>query len=149
MLDASHALIGASIAKLIPNPYLGFPLSFLSHIVADYIPHWDYGGRNTKRPKLKLIALALTDVFVGFSLGYLIFSSSVPNWYLFSMMLTAQLPDWLESPYHIFDWRFAPFSYIKRFQSIHHNKLDFPWGLATQILVVTILVTLALRTLPI
>ncbi|MBU1085032.1 MAG: hypothetical protein ABIJ43_05980 [Candidatus Beckwithbacteria bacterium] len=140
MLDASHAIIGASIAKLIPNPYLGFPLSLLSHFLADLCPHWDYGGRSIKRPKLKLIILALSDALIGFSLGYLIFSSTVPTWYLLSMMFTAQLPDWLEAPYHIFNFNFPPFSSIKKLQSKLHSKMDFPWGLVTQITIALIFV---------
>lgn len=145
MLDASHALIGASLAKLIPNPFIGYPLSLISHVIADYIPHWDFGGRETKHSKLILIALSLADAFIGFSLGYLIFKSSVNPTYLLTMMFTAQLPDWLEAPYHVFEWRFFPFSNIKSFQSFHHKKLNLPWGLVIQILIVITLVTLALR----
>ena len=145
MLDASHALIGASIAKLIPNPYLGYSLSFLSHILADYFPHWDLNTRKVKRPKLFLISFSLFDAFLGFLAGWLLFSSSVEPIYLFSMMFMAQLPDWLESPYHVFNWKFWPFSYIKHFQSVHHNKLNLPWGLILQILAVAIIVTLALH----
>lgn len=145
MLDASHALIGASLAKLIPNPYLGYPLSFLSHILADYFPHWDLSTRKTKRSKLALISLSLTDATIGFTLGWLLFKSSVKPTYLFSMMFTSQLLDWFEAPYHVFDWHFFPFSNIKRFQSAHHNKLNLPWGLILQILIVGIIVTLALR----
>ena len=54
MLDASHALIGASLAKLIPNPYIGYPLSLVSHVAADYFPHWDFSTRKVKRSKLKI-----------------------------------------------------------------------------------------------
>lgn len=145
MLDSSHALIGASIAKLVPNPYLGLPLSLLSHVLADYVPHWDFNTRKVKRSKLTLIALSLTDAFIGFSLGYLLFKSSVNPVYLFTMMFTAQLPDWLEAPYHVFDWKFFPFNYIKHFQSVHHHKLDLPWGLIIQILVTAFLAILSLR----
>ena len=145
MLDASHALIGASIARLVPNPYLGYPLSFLSHILADYTPHWDLSTRKTKRSKLALISLSLFDASIGFTLGWLLFSSSVNPTYLFSMMFTAQLLDWLEAPYHVFDWRFFPFAYIKNFQSVHHQKLGLPWGLIIQLFTVITLVTLALR----
>jgi hypothetical protein len=146
MLNFSHSLIGASIAKLVPNPYIGLPLSLLSHVLGDYVPHWDFNTRESKRPKLALIALSLTDAFIGFSLGYLIFRSSVNPTYLFAMMFTAQLPDWLEAPYHVFDWKFFPFSYIKHFQSVHHNKLNLPWGLIIQILVTTLVVILSLHT---
>jgi hypothetical protein len=146
MLNSSHALIGASIAKLIPNPYLGLPLSLLSHVLADYVPHWDFNTRKVKRSKLVLIALSLTDAFIGFSLGYFLFKTHVNPTYLLIMIFTAQLPDWLEAPYHVFDWRFSPFTNIKHFQSVHHNKLSLPWGLIIQILVATFMVILSLRT---
>ncbi len=143
MLDVSHALIGASIAKLIPNPYLGYPLSLLTHILADRTPHWDFNTRKVKRTKLTIIILSLSDAFIGFYLGFLLFKSSVNPVYLFSMMFVAQLPDWLEAPFHIFNWKFFPFSAIKRFQSTHHQKLDLPWGLVTQIAVVLLIILLA------
>lgn len=145
MLNSSHALIGASIAKLIPNPYFGLPLSLLSHVLADYVPHWDFNTRKVKRSKLVLITLSLTDAFIGFSLGYFFFKSHIDLTYLFIMMFTAQLPDWLEAPYHVFDWRFFPFTNIKHFQSVHHNKLGLPWGLIIQILVAAFMVILSLR----
>lgn len=144
MLDSSHALIGASIAKLVPNPYLGIPLSLLSHVLGDYVPHWDFNTRKVKRSKLTLIALSLTDAFIGFFLGYLLFKSSVDPIYLFIMMFTAQLPDWLEAPYHVFDWRFFPFTQIKHFQSVHHNKLSFPLGLIIPVLLTIFVVILSL-----
>lgn len=135
MLDASHAIIGASLSKLIPNPYIGFPVSLASHFLADLCPHWDFMTRKTKRSKLTIIVISLTDAFIGFTLGYLIFKSTVPLWYLFSMMLTAQLPDWLEAPYHVFNFNFPPFSSIKKLQSKLHSKMDFPMGLITQVVV--------------
>jgi len=144
MLDASHALIGASLAKLAPNPYLGLPLAFLSHILTDLIPHWDLHTRKTNRPKIKTITYSLTDAFIGYLVGYLLFSDSVPLLYLASMMFIAQLPDWLEAPYHVFDWHFPPFSSIKKLQSrLHfHSKLGLPWGLIIQISTVLFIVLL-------
>ena len=142
MLSASHAVIGASLAKLIPNPYFGFPLSLVSHFLGDLFPHWDFRTRKTKHSKLTTITLSLSDAFVGYAIGYLIFPS-IPLWYLFSMMFVAQLPDWLESPYHIFDWNFPPFSSIKKLQSKLHYKLDLPWGLILQILAVALITFLA------
>ena len=143
MLDASHALIGASIAKLVPNPYIGLPLNLILHFFFDITPHWDLRTRKTKRSKLNIIALSLTDAFIGFSIGYLLFNQTIPLPYLFASMFIAQFPDWLEAPYHIFEWNFFPFSSIKKLQSKLHNKLDLPWGLVIQILIVLFFIFLA------
>lgn len=145
MLDASHALIGASIAKLIPNPYLGIPINLCLHFLADLFPHWDLRTRKAQRSHLKTIVVSLSDAFIGYLLGYLIFAPTVPIPYLLMMMFVSQLPDWLEAPYLIFDWNFPPFSSIKHLQSRLHHKLDLPWGLVSQILVVIAFIFLAFR----
>jgi hypothetical protein len=139
MLAASHALIGASIAQIIPNPYLGLPLSLLSHFLGDLIPHWDFRTRKVKRKKLTTITVSLTDAAIGFGLGLIFFGSQIPLKYLVAMMFAAQLPDWIEAPFHILEWNFPPFSSIKKLQSRLHNKKDLPWGLALQLLVVVAL----------
>jgi hypothetical protein len=145
MLNASHAIIGASIAKLFPNPYLGLPLSLASHFLGDFSPHWDLNTRHhQQRTKLQIISLSLSDAFIGYALGYLLFSPHVSFWYLFLMMFTAQLPDWLEAPYHILNWHFPPFSAIKQLQSKIHTKLDWPWGLLTQVVIVVAFAAFAL-----
>jgi hypothetical protein len=142
MLDASHALIGASLAKLIPNPYLGLPLSLISHFLTDLIPHWDLHTRSEPRPKTQLIMFSLCDAGLGYLLGYLLFPQ-VSFYYLMSMMFVAQLPDWLEAPFHVFHWHFPPFSSIKKLQSRLHCKLGLPWGLITQVLTILAFVFLA------
>ena len=136
MLDASHALIGASLAKLIPNPALALPLNLGLHVLGDLVPHWDLRTRHVKRSKLATITLSLADAGTGYLLGWWLFRDSVPLPYLALMMFTSQLPDWLEAPYHIFDWNFPPFSSIKKLQSRLHHKLDLPWGLVWQTLIV-------------
>lgn len=42
MLYTPHFLAGAAIVKLVPNPYIGIPLAFLSHFVLDLTPHNDF-----------------------------------------------------------------------------------------------------------
>ncbi|MFH0943173.1 MAG: hypothetical protein V1810_03295 [Candidatus Beckwithbacteria bacterium] len=143
MLAASHALIGAAIATTVPDPWLGFPLAILSHFLIDLFPHWDAHTRHTNRTKPVIIVISLTDAFIGFFLGWLIFSSSVNQSYLFTMMFISQLPDWIEAPYHVFDWHFFPFSSIKNLQSRLHFKLNWPWGLYSQVILVIIIVLLA------
>lgn len=144
MLDASHALIGASLAKLIPNPYLALPLNLGLHFAGDLVPHWDFRTRHVVRSKLATIVISLSDAGVGYFFGWLLFRDLVPLPYLALMMFTAQLPDWLEAPYHIFDWNFPPFSSIKKLQSRLHHKLDLPWGLVWQTLIVVAFLLISL-----
>jgi hypothetical protein len=133
MLAASHALTGAAIAAASPNPITGIFLALLSHPLLDLIPHWDLNSRDNGKKPLDLLLFCSTDVAVGFSLGFLIFGQKVLPGILLITMLAAQLPDWLEAPYHLFHWRFPPFSTVKNIQHQLHSKLDLPWGLLTQI----------------
>ncbi len=144
MLDASHAVIGASLAKLVPNPVLGLPLALVLHFAGDLVPHWDFRTRHVKRSKLQTIALSLGDAGVGYALGWWLFRGVVPLPYLALMMFVSQLPDWIEAPYHIFEWNFPPFSSIKKLQSRLHRKLDLPWGLVWQTLIVVFFVVISL-----
>lgn len=45
MLYTPHFLTGAAIVKLVPNPLIGLPLAFLSHILLDLTPHNDFDIR--------------------------------------------------------------------------------------------------------
>lgn len=40
MLITPHALTGAAITVLVPNPLVSVPLAIGSHFVLDMIPHW-------------------------------------------------------------------------------------------------------------
>lgn len=143
MLAFSHALAGAAIAASAPHPTVGYFIAILSHPVLDLIPHWDFNTRNGHRTRPQTIAISLADACLGFGLGWLFFSHQVPLPTLAATMFLAQLPDWLESPYHIFYWRFPPFTWVKQFQHHLHWKLELPWGLYTQLtfLVVIVLLT--------
>src|SRR3989344_5320144 len=133
MLAASHAIAGAIIATHAPTPVTGFIIALLSHPILDFVPHWDFNTRYGKRSKFKTIAISLFDASLGIIPGMLLFPQ-VPLLILLPTMLFAQGPDWLEAPYHVFDWHFPPFSTIKRLQHLWHNKLGLPWGLVIQII---------------
>ena len=62
MTATAHALIGASLAVKITNPYIGLPLAIASHFVADMIPHWDAGTNHKKKSLMRLRAEAALDV---------------------------------------------------------------------------------------
>lgn len=40
MLTTPHAIAGATIGALLPDPLLAIPLAVASHFVLDSIPHW-------------------------------------------------------------------------------------------------------------
>lgn len=43
MTLGTHAVVGASLASLVPeHPLLAFLVGFISHFILDSIPHWDY-----------------------------------------------------------------------------------------------------------
>ena len=144
MLAVSHALIGASIAKLVPNPYLGLPLALASHFLGDLTPHWDMRTRKAKRSISQVVFLSLADAFIGYGLGFWLFYPQVGPIYLLAMMFAAQFPDWLEAPFHVFSWNFPPFSTIKLLQSQLHYKMDLPWGLVIQLLIAAAFVLISL-----
>ncbi len=140
MLAVSHALIGASLAKLIPNPIIGIPLSLISHFLGDLTPHWDMRTRKTTRSVKQEVFLSLADAFIGYGLGFWLFYPEVAPIYLLSMMFAAQFPDWLEAPIHVFSWNFPPFSTVKRLQSKLHYKMGLPWGLIIQLVIAFVFV---------
>ncbi len=143
MLALTHAIVGATIAKTSSSPTTGYLLAFLSHPVLDYIPHWDMRTRHTKRPLTHIILLSLADAAVGFTIGFLLFGSSVPFVQLTITMFAAQAMDWFEAPFTVLNWKFPPFSWIKAFQHKVHTKMGFPNGLWTQFILVFFLLLLS------
>jgi hypothetical protein len=144
MLAATHAIAGAALLKISPNPFSGYLLALLSHPILDFIPHWDMKTRHVIRPKKFIIFYSMVDASIGFFLGFLLFSNSIPPMQLALAMFLAQLPDWLEAPYSVLDFKFPPFSWIKSFQHRVHNKLAFPNGLLTQFILIFLLLLLSI-----
>ena len=143
MTATAHALIGASLAVKITNPLLGIPLAVISHFVADLIPHWDAGTNHQKKSMMRLRIEATFDVLLGFALVYLIFRNLVDPRYLFVMVIAAQLPDWLEAPSFMFNINIPPFSWLDWLGHKIQSRAQLPWGLITQIVVVSLVVFLA------
>ncbi len=136
MTATAHALIGASLAVKITSPQIGIPLAIISHFVADLIPHWDAGTNHRKKSLNRIKIEAAIDVLVGFALVFLIFRNLVDPVYLFVMVIAAQLPDWLEAPSWLFGFRVPPFSWLDWLGHKLQSRLQLPWGLVTQIVVV-------------
>ena len=144
MTATAHALIGASIAAKITNPYVGIPLAILSHFAADLVPHWDAGTNHKNKSPLRLKLEATLDVLLGFALVFLIFRNLVDPTYLFVMVISAQLPDWLEAPSWMFGFKITPFSWMDYLGHKLQSRLQLPWGLVTQVVTVGTMVIYAI-----
>lgn len=143
MTATTHALTGASLGSLIPNPFLALFLSLVSNFLLDLLPHWDVGTGWRQRRKFLTFIFAGIDVLVGFSLGFWLFGNQIDLPYLFLLMLTATLADWLEAPYLFLNWNFPPFSWFYQLQSKLHWRDGTFWGIVSQIVIVVPLVFLA------
>lgn len=145
MTATAHALIGASIASKITSPIIGIPLAIISHFVADLIPHWDAGTNHKQKSALRLKTEAALDVLLGFALVILFFNSQVANnpVYMFSMVIAAQLPDWIEAPAWAFNLKIPPFSWMKAIGHKLQTRMQLPWGLVTQVVIVGLLILYA------
>src|SRR3989344_49312 len=144
MTATAHALIGASIALKITNPLLGIPIAILSHFVADLITHWDAGTNHKTKSLTRLKIEAAADVILGFLLAFLIFWRLVPTEYLFIMIIAAQLPDWLEAPSWMFNIKVPPFTWLDWLGHKLQSRMQLPWGLVTQVVVVGLLIYYAI-----
>ncbi len=143
MTATAHALIGASIAAKITNPLLGIPIAIISHFAADLVPHWDAGTNHRQKSVNRLRAEAALDVLMGFALAFLIFRNLVDPVYLFVMIISAQLPDWLEAPSWMFNIKVPPFSWMDFLGHKLQTRMQLPWGLITQVVVVGMVVYFA------
>lgn len=144
MTATAHALIGASLAVKLTNPFIGIPIAILSHFLADLVPHWDAGTNRRKKTIQRLRMEAAADVLLGFGAAFLIFSTIVDPVYLFVMIIAAQLPDWLETPSSKFGIRIPPFTWVENLGHKLQSRKQLPWGLVTQVVIVGALILWAL-----
>jgi len=124
MTATAHALIGASIALKVTNPLLGIPIAILSHFIADLIPHWDAGTNHKKKSLTRLKMEAAADVLLGFLLAYLIFWKFV-------------------DPEYLFVFKVPPFSWLDWLGHKLQSRMQLPWGLVIQIVVVGLIIYFA------
>ena len=146
MTATAHALIGASLASITANPYIGIPAAIVSHFLADLIPHWDAGTNHKQKSAMKLKVEATFDVLLGFALVFLLFRTQTLNnpVYMFSMVIAAQLPDWLGAPAWALGLKIPPFTWIDWLSHQTQTRMQLPWGLVTQVVTVGLLIIFAL-----
>lgn len=148
MTATAHALIGASLATKIVNPVIGIPAAIASHFIADLIPHWDAGTNHRNKSRLRLKMEAVLDVLLGFALVLILFRTQTAQnpVYMLSMVISAQLPDWLAAPDYMFGLKVPPFSWMQKIGHETQTRMQLPWGLVTQVVTVGLLVYFAIGT---
>lgn len=146
MTATGHAIIGAIIAAKFQNPAIALPIALLSHLAADLTPHWDTATNAKKKTRERLNIDTFIDVTASFSIAYLIIYFLFPETnllYAFVIVLASQGFDWVTGPYYFWGWNFPPFNWVYNFQKIFDRRLDKPWGIINQVLVLLILILLA------
>lgn len=101
MTATNHALTGALIAAIVPNPFIGLPLAFVSHFVLDALPHFG------KHPKMHytskaFMLLVVIDALIAISL-LITLALLIPRdfWLIFAGGALAFSPDLMWFPGYV------------------------------------------------
>lgn len=147
MLYTPHAITGATIAYFIPNPFIAFILSLLSHFLFDVFPHSNPNPIKSKGIGNFIIILEiLFGTIVLFLYSYLLSGKFENSNYAMMIMIVcgfaANLPDILTGPYAMLrkNWFFS--DKIATFQSLIQNHITGVVGYPLQVLFVFLLVYL-------
>lgn len=162
MTLATHAVVGAAVASIVPDqPLLAFALAFASHFVVDAIPHWHYpvatiehdkknplnnDMRINKQFPFDLMKIGF-DALLGIALAYLFFQPLHEPWKISILIgaLAGILPDPLSFVY----WKFRhePMLSLQRFHMWAHAKTTLDdnavLGVSLQIILIFVAVFLA------
>ena len=152
MTATGHAVIGVALGAKIINPVIGLPVSFLAHFLCDKVPHWD-PMTNKSKTKNQVLRDTIIDVIVSFSLVFILWRLFFPTSsgvYLFLMAFVSQLPDWLEMPKLLLGINIPGADLNLKIQRWFHDvgfnsRLNAPWGVITQAIVVLFVFFWALR----
>jgi hypothetical protein len=155
MLELPHAMVGAAIAAVFPNPLISLPLSLTSHFVLDYIPHWEPHITSEKRKlghfSFPTFIIVTIDSLLALSIGTYLALKFLPNTGQFLNILacsfTSVAPDVVEIPYFIFNRRPRWIMRLLKFQSIHQHNTGIFWGGLTQVIIIFASLTVIYFTL--
>ncbi len=151
MTATVHALVGASIATMIPNPVVALPIIFISHFLLDKIPHWDPLTNKANKTFNRILTEIGLDYLVSYLLVIVIFGAIFHNQnlpYLLVAAFVSQLPDTLEGPYILTKKHFPVFYQLYQVQHWFHDvwfnaRLKAPWGVVTQVVVAILFIVWA------
>jgi hypothetical protein len=146
MLELPHALVGATIAVLVPNPFIALPLALSSHFIMDLYPHWNpHIGRELKRfghitnPTLAILWVdSVAALIIGLSLARLYLPDYRRAWVLVLCSFLAVLPDVIEIPLFLFHKKWRWLKTLANVFSKFQFRLPAPAGIYTQIFVLLV-----------
>ena len=153
MLLTPHTFVGIAIGVAIPNPFIAVPLSFFAHFVGDRVPHWDFYSNTPKEERLKgwRPVAVMFDLVIGVAVGltatlYTLWVLKNPHLSLniFLCGIASVLPDVFETPYIFGKSEPKILSYLTSFQRKIQFQAPLPWGIISQILIVTVSLILIL-----
>jgi hypothetical protein len=155
MLELPHAVVGATIALLIPEPSISLPLAFASHFIMDLYPHWNpHIGQELKRfgkitsHTMTILWLDSTSaIFVGISLAKLLFPDYTRAAVLLLCCFLSVLPDVIEIPIFIFHKKWSFLKKLARVFSKLQSRLPAPAGIYTQLIVLLVCFLLIFKNL--
>ncbi|MDQ2973286.1 MAG: hypothetical protein M3Q79_02285 [bacterium] len=132
MTGFNHAAIGAVIGATV-NPYMAIPAAFVSHFVADALPHFGIPNLNDRK-KPRFIWLFLTvlkfDVVGLFALTVWLVMKG--DWIVLLSALAAFSPDfaWVYRYIVTEKWGKLPPQTRNRFNDFHVRiqRFETPWG---------------------
>lgn len=129
MTVTNHALTGAIIALLVPQPALAIVLAVVSHFVLDAVPH--FGGVSWYEKWGKpMMCLALADAtFLCMSLAWLWVVFPAQYWLVVACAIAATVPDWLWGLYYL---NIGAKSMYFRFH-LAIQRWERPWGAYVEI----------------
>ena len=134
MFLTTHTSIALLISTKIMSPFLGFILGFISHFLADIIPHGDesIGIKSRKLEKkekfLFLGSIGILDLLLALFLIYFFLKSfSIDNIIVFATVIGSWLPDLLWMSIDFFNLKFLNF--FLKFHKYMHTLIDYRYPL--------------------
>jgi hypothetical protein len=146
MLELPHAIVGATLATKINNPFIALPAAFLSNFILDLLPHWNphlYTDlKNKGKISKKNLIIVLADSFLGLILGVFLAVRFYPNLDKIFLILAgcffAVIADLVEAPYFFLNSKNKYILKLISFQrSLQWNAPPLP-GLLSQLILVSL-----------
>ena len=149
MTATAHAIVGTLLAVRFTDPVAALPLALGSHYLTDIVPHWDSGTNRKRKSEKGFIIEAIIDGIVAIIGSFLIYYYvfGLTNFfYLYLVVGFSVLPDIVTMfTRFIFKKKNPLWNWNNRLQSKLNQKLQLPWGILTQILVIGVVYILLFR----
>jgi len=143
MLELPHAVIGATIAAKVGNPFFALPLAFLAHFLLDILPHWNphifTEMQSTGKVSKKSVTIIVVDALLALIAGLFMAFQFWPDINRVIIILLGAfvgvLPDLIEAPYFFLHSKNEFLLKLIKFQGKFQWKTSPFVGILTQIIV--------------